>query len=161
MGVTSAPKKIDWSELAEIKLAQLLFLAQKSTSLRRRIPARTPWIASVRMVSAPAMTRLNTKYRRKKYATDVLSFQTPKIFQARGVLGELVICSSTMKRQAKEHGHSVERELEVLLTHGLLHLIGFDHEEGERQAKLMLRWEKKLLKAAFSSRSQGLIHRAG
>lgn len=109
------------------------------------------------------MARLNASYRGKDYATDVLSFEAPGPFRERGLLGELVICLPVLKRQALEQGHRPERELEVLLTHGLLHLLGMDHEKGAREAAAMGRAEDLLLKAAFDprvSKSRGLVARS-
>ncbi len=112
----------------------------------------------MRLVGAPEMIRLNRQYRKIAYPTDVLSFSVPEVFFRSGVLGELVICLPTARRQAKEQGHAVERELEVLLVHGMLHLLGFDHEQGEKEAKAMERWERKLgMSAGLIARSQSCI----
>jgi rRNA maturation RNase YbeY len=100
------------------------------------------------------MRRLNAEYRRKRYATDVLSFPAPSVFRDQGWLGELVICRPVLRAQAREHGHSAERELAVLIVHGVLHLLGLDHEKGPRQAAAMARWEGRLLPA------RGLIARS-
>jgi probable rRNA maturation factor len=113
-----------------------------------------PWNASVQMVGGPAMRRLNLQYRKKNYQTDVLSFEAPLVFRKVGQLGELVICLPVLKRQAAEQGHSPESELDILLIHGLLHLLGFDHERGPKDAASMSRWERKLL-----GRLPGLIAR--
>ena len=80
------------------------------------------------------MSRLNAQYRGKAYPTDVLSFPAPKIFRMAGELGALVVCLPALKRQARERGHSPETELEILLVHGVLHLLGLDHELGPKQA---------------------------
>ena len=74
-----------------------------------------------------------------------------------GQLGEVVICLPVLKRQARERGHSEVAELEILLVHGALHLLGFDHELGPKQAAAMARWEGKLLPA----RLRGLITLGG
>jgi rRNA maturation RNase YbeY len=77
-------------------------------------------------------------------------------------LGELVICEPILKSQAREQGHSPERELEVLLAHGLLHLLGFDHELGEKEARIMKKWEDLLVeRRVTSAKGSGLISRAG
>jgi probable rRNA maturation factor len=60
-------------------------------------------------------------------------------------LGDIVISFDTAKRQAKEHAVSLREELDLLLVHGLLHLLGFDHEVSAEQEKRMRRWEKKLM----------------
>ncbi len=104
------------------------------------------------------MRQLNREYRKKNYATDVLSFPSPDVFRIQGYLGELVVCLPVLKRQAREQGHSQKAELEVLLVHGVLHLLGMDHEKSQKEARRMARWEKKLLSSKQTGRS-GLITR--
>lgn len=130
--------------LAEQQLPKLLAQAQKIKGLQRLGP-KVPWQIAVQMVSAPEMTELNALYRKKAYPTDVLSFPAPHQFRTQGILGELVICAPTLVRQAEELGHRPEHELQVLLVHGILHLLGMDHELGEEEAKEMGAWERKLL----------------
>jgi rRNA maturation RNase YbeY len=60
-------------------------------------------------------------------------------------LGDIVISVDTARRQAKEHAVSLKNELDLLLVHGLLHLLGFDHEISPAEEKRMRRWERKLL----------------
>ena len=73
------------------------------------------------------MRELNKTQRSKDYATDVLSFAYEK--EAFGVmLGSIVICNDFVKTKAKELGHSCEHETALLFTHGLLHVLGYDHE---------------------------------
>jgi probable rRNA maturation factor len=76
---------------------------------------------------------LNKMYRGKDYATDILSFAD----LSAGVLGELAICPAVVERQAPEHGLSFEEELGYMILHGLLHLLGFDHEGSAGEAKKM------------------------
>lgn len=85
--------------------------------------------------------KLNRDWRGKDQATDVLSFeQDPKA----GVLGDIVISLDTARRQAKEGGRPVSDELSRLLAHGLLHLLGHDHEK-PAEAKRMAKAEVALL----------------
>lgn len=116
------------------------------------------WQAEVRIVGTAMMKNLNWKYRHKRKATDVLSFPTPSVFRDQGHLGDLVICLPTLKSQARELGHSSDRELSVLLVHGILHLLGLDHETSPREARQMARFEALLLPAG---RLHGLIDRTG
>lgn len=88
---------------------------------------------SVVYLDPPAARQLNSQYRQKDYATDVLSFGD----KSTDALGELVICPQVLKKQAKEHGLSYQQELAYMLLHGVLHLLGYDHEAGGRQAQLM------------------------
>jgi len=62
------------------------------------------------------------------------------------LLGDVVIAMETAKRQASEFGHSLRDEVARLLVHGVLHLLGYDHERGPRDAALMARKEKAILK---------------
>ena len=75
--------------------------------------------------------RLNQQFRQKNYATDILSFSNEE-------LGELVLCPQVLMKQAVAHGLSFREELGYLLIHGVLHLLGYEHEAGGREAQLML-----------------------
>lgn len=97
---------------------------------------------SVVFVGSSKMRALNSKFRKKNYATDILSFPFDDL-EVEG-LGELVICLPTIKKQAKKHGLSVDEELVYMIIHGYLHLLGYDHEKSERQAKLMFRLQDRL-----------------
>lgn len=99
-----------------------------------------------------AIHKINRQWRHKDKATDVLSFPqlSPKELQtmsanAPWMLGDIIISIPTAKRQAKERGHGLRKELERLLVHGLLHLLGYDHEIGEKEARRMQRLERRLL----------------
>lgn len=97
------------------------------------------------LCAAPRMTKLNHQYRGKKEPTDVLSFAADHFFQGQGVLGDIVICAPVVLKQAREFNHSWKKEMDVLIVHGLLHLLRFDHELGVKEAQEMAKWEKKLL----------------
>ena len=84
-------------------------------------------------VTSTEIRKLNKTYRGKNYATDVLSFDGDDETS----FGELVIAPQVIKRQAKEHGLTVREELGYMVLHGILHLLGFDHEKSEAQAKRM------------------------
>lgn len=79
--------------------------------------------------------KLNLEHRGLNYPTDVLSFQPLSRDYVR--LGELVFCVPLVKEQAKRSRHSYRDELAYLVLHGLLHLLGFQHENGGTEAKLM------------------------
>ncbi len=76
---------------------------------------------------------INRDYREKDRPTDVITFalfvddNSRQVFNATIDLGEIIISKDTLKKQAKENAHSIEKELYTLITHGLLHLLGFDH----------------------------------
>src|SRR5689334_5221764 len=94
----------DWQEPAADKLSLVLRSAQKIPRLARLGP-QAKWQAHVKLIGPKAMTELNGKYRKKRYATDVLSFPSIDVFRETGYLGDLVICLSVMKKQAKSLGH--------------------------------------------------------
>ncbi len=77
--------------------------------------------------------KINWQYRQRNYATDVLSFEGDGKFN----LGELVLCPDVIAKQAKDHGLTFQQELGYMLLHGVLHLLGYDHENNEREAKRM------------------------
>jgi len=90
---------------------------------------------------------LNRRYRKKDRPTDVLAFPA----EADGLLGDIVISLPYAARQAKRRGEPASREIDRLLLHGLLHLLGYDHEtdEGEMDTlEASLRRRLKLAEAA-------------
>jgi len=93
---------------------------------------------SIALVEEDEMTRLNVQYRGVEGPTDVLSFGCDEPCPTPGdepiTLGDVVIAPGVAKRQAESLGHSVEHELDVLLVHGVLHLLGYDHEADEDAA---------------------------
>lgn len=90
---------------------------------------------------------LNREWRGKDKPTDVLSFPQQAPSPGGGpVLGDVVISGDTAQRQAHERGHSLEHELERLLVHGVLHLLGHDHVRGGAQARRMKAEEERLMR---------------
>jgi len=75
----------------------------------------------------------NRQFRGKDYATDVLSFER----LSADSLGELILCPQVLQRQAAEHGLKYREELGYMLLHGVLHLLGYDHETSARDAERM------------------------
>jgi probable rRNA maturation factor len=110
--------------------------------LRRRV-ARGGDFACLVTTDAE-LQRLNRTYRRKDYATDVLSF--PADHNAglhENYLGDLAISWQRARAQAREFGHSTETEIQVLMLHGVLHLLGLDHEtDGGRMSRTEKRWRR-------------------
>jgi len=94
----------------------------------------------VALVSDARVRQLNARYRAKNAPTDVLSFGVNEP----GFLGEVVIASGVARRQARRAGHSVQVELRILGLHGLLHLLGYDHERDDgRMARIERRLRRK------------------
>ncbi len=58
------------------------------------------------------------------------------------MLGDVVVCPSVAEANAREHGHSLQRELETLTVHGILHLLGYDHQDAEGRRKMEARLEE-------------------
>jgi rRNA maturation RNase YbeY len=102
---------------------------------------------SVAIVGDSEMKKLNNFYRRKNKTTDVLSFvyESKKNGGVHPLFGEIIISYPQAVRQAKEYEWSTKQEIKELLVHGLLHLAGFDHERGEREAKKMKKMEQVIL----------------
>jgi len=94
------------------------------------------------------MRRLNRRYRRKDRTTDVLAFPMPQPSARSGpaLLGDVVISLPQAERQAARAGHPLDRELVVLMIHGTLHLLGYDHERSAREARRMARREALVLR---------------
>ncbi len=102
---------------------------------------------SVELVSRPRMRRLNREYRGQDRPTDVLAFPIREApGPASALLGDVVIALPVAMSQARQFGHSVDEELIRLLIHGVLHLVGYDHEQGEREARRMQRRERMLFR---------------
>ena len=102
----------------------------------------------VLFVGERAIRALNHRYRRKDSATDVLSFPLrggPFPHVQHDALGDIVISVPVADRQAAIAGQTLRSELRRLLIHGLLHLVGYDHELGPREARRMERRERELL----------------
>ena len=88
------------------------------------------------------LCRLNAQFLGKNYATDVLSF--PEAEPA-DFLGELAISRQRAAAQARKFGHPLEKEIQILMLHGLLHLLGMDHERDRgRMARTETQWRTRL-----------------
>jgi len=99
---------------------------------------------------------MNRRYRGVDRATDVLSFPAaPDVPTPQRLLGDIVIARGVATRQALAAGHSLTDELKVLALHGLLHLIGYDHEQDSGE---MARVERRLRRKG--GLEEGLIERS-
>lgn len=104
---------------------------------------------SILFVSDHDIQALNLRYRRKNKPTDVLSFPLQEgaaqhLNRHIAALGDIVISVETAQRDAQKLGRSFEEELQILLIHGFLHLLGYDHEKSKKEEKRMHRQEKLL-----------------
>jgi probable rRNA maturation factor len=163
-----------------------------ATWLTNTAPRTARGLVSIAFVSDDRIRTLNRRYRRKDYATDVLSFPFTQRTQRRGrtqrsprvgskppaskrsqrvpvrgavfsassenvFLGDIVIAAGVARRQAREAGHPLITEIKVLALHGLLHLLGYDHERDTGQMR-RLEWRlrrKGGLREGLIERGQG------
>jgi probable rRNA maturation factor len=111
---------------------------------------------SILIVDLDSMSTLHERWMGEPGPTDVLAFPMDELDTARGpderepgpaLLGDVVLCPEVARRQAAQAGHSVTDELHLLCTHGVLHLLGYDHAEADEeremfalQAKLLDGW---------------------
>jgi len=123
--------------------------------LRRVAPPRARGTVAIAIVSDREIRGLNRQFRRVDRATDVLSFPSGHRPPATDHLGEIVIAKGVARRQAREAGHSELTEWRVLALHGLLHLLGYDHE---RDNGRMQRVERALRRKG--GLREGLIDRS-
>ncbi|HTW21068.1 MAG TPA: rRNA maturation RNase YbeY [Mycobacteriales bacterium] len=101
---------------------------------------------SIRLVDVEAMTALHVHFMDEQGPTDVLAFPMDELHDHRDdvespdlpptLLGDVVLCPAVAAEQAKQARHSTEAELEILLTHGILHLLGYDHAEAEQEREM-------------------------
>jgi probable rRNA maturation factor len=101
--------------------------------------------ATVVLVGDTPMRAFNRRYKGQDRPTDVLSFAAPETPAEPGYLGDIVISVETARRQALRRGSTLSRELRVLALHGLIHLLGYDHENDHGEMRrLEYRWRRKL-----------------
>ena len=116
--------------------------------------------ASILLTDDEYIAQLNKSYRHVDGPTDVLSFAQVESTNARSfdvqenMLGDVVISVETARRQAEERGHSLDEEVDILLAHGLLHLLGYDHSEPEEERKMFER-QAEILGLAAEDRPRG------
>jgi probable rRNA maturation factor len=112
------------------------WVKQVAKELRQRkiLKGLAPQVTLV-FISSPEMKIINSRYRGKQYATDILSFESVDPSN----LGDLVIAATVVRKQAKEHGLTFQEELGYMILHGMLHLLGYDHERSAKEAKRMFK----------------------
>ncbi len=103
---------------------------------------------SISLVSDARIMKLNRDYLHRDRATDVLAFSMNEGDFGEvnpDLLGDVVISVETTRRQAERQGHSFNEELCLLLAHGILHLLGYDHEQGGAAARRMRKKERAIM----------------
>lgn len=105
---------------------------------------------SVAFVSAREICKINKKYRKIDRATDVLSFAGDDLGDNQSdhprMMGELIVCSQIVKSDAQKSGVSEKFQMGWVIIHGILHLLGYDHEMREKEAKEMREKERYYLR---------------
>ena len=113
------------------------FLISTAETILRHAGQQTGEL-SVLLINDRAMRVLNEQYRGKDRPTDVLSFPQPSLpGNVERLIGDVVISLQTATRQAKERKSTIHAEVVRLLLHGILHLLGYDHELGAKEARRM------------------------
>ena len=114
----------------------------------------------IKLVDEPAMEVLHVQWMDLPGPTDVMSFPMDELRPGRdeqepaeGVLGDIVICPSVAARQEVGAGHATEEELLLLLTHGILHLLGYDHDEPAAERE-MFELQRTLLLTFLAGRGR-------
>ncbi|CAN7399924.1 rRNA maturation RNase YbeY [Knoellia sp. LjRoot47] len=114
----------------------------------------------LRLVDEAAMETLHVQWMDLPGPTDVMSFPMDELRPGRdgddpeeGVLGDIVLCPSVAEKQAATAGHATEEELLLLTTHGILHLLGYDHAEPEEE-KEMFELQRQLLLTFLATRGR-------
>ncbi|MBK8469185.1 MAG: rRNA maturation RNase YbeY [Candidatus Phosphoribacter sp.] len=115
---------------------------------------------AISLVDESAMALLHEKWMDLPGPTDVMSFPMDELRPGRdgvdpdeGVLGDVVLCPSVAERQALEAGHAPVEELLLLTTHGILHLLGFDHAEPDEKQE-MFELQRQLLLTFLAGRGR-------
>jgi probable rRNA maturation factor len=123
---------------AEVELLDLAAFALKELLVDKRAELE------ISLVDEAEMTRLHEEWMDEAGPTDVLSFPMDELRpnelsendEVPVVLGDVVICPDVARKQGDTAGHGMEQELRILLVHGILHLLGFDHLEPEEEAEM-------------------------
>ena len=121
-------------------------------------PARARGSVAVALAPDASVRTLNRRYRRTDAPTDVLAFAASEEPGHPAFLGDIIIATGVARRQARDAGHDYRDELRVLALHGLLHLLGYDHEDASDRGA-MARIETRLRKKG--GLAAGLIGRSG
>ena len=114
----------------------------------------------LRLVDEAAMETLHVQWMDLPGPTDVMSFPMDELRPGsededleEGVLGDIVLCPSVAQKQATDAGHATEEELLLLTTHGILHLLGYDHAEPEEERE-MFELQRQLLLTFLATRGR-------
>lgn len=144
-------------EIANLTAAEIdeELLAKAAGYVFKKLGLEGDFEISLAIIGEAKMRKLNKFWRGKNRVTDVLSFSfgggkkktdfIPAPSEA-GCLGEIFICLPYAKKEAKRQNITLEKELETLFVHGILHLLGYDHERSEKEEKEFFELQEKMLK---------------
>lgn len=135
---------------------EVVSLAEQARFALDRLRIHPQAELSIALVTPQVMEDLHVRHMDEPGPTDVLSFPMDELRQPgddeempEGMLGDIVICPEVAREQADKAGHDERHEMGVLLTHGILHLLGYDHAEPDEerlmfglQARLVDEWER-------------------
>lgn len=141
----------------EVDEAEIVALARHVLDAMRVHPQAD---LSIVLVDESSMEQLHVQWMDEPGPTDVLSFPMDELRPGRddedpqpGLLGDVVLCPQVARQQARTAGHSAAEELLLLTTHGILHLLGYDHAEPDEE-KEMFGLQRKLLLTFLSTRGR-------
>ncbi|MBT7553012.1 rRNA maturation RNase YbeY [bacterium] len=120
-------------------IADFTWLPNLEKIIAKKFPIKSA--ISIALVDKDTIQELNKVYRKKDKITDVLSFN----IDSEEVLGEVIVCLSQAREQSKQRRKTLKAELQLLTIHGILHLLGYDHELGEKEALKQERMEQEIL----------------
>lgn len=142
--ITNNQDKLPFPSSFRVLIRRAVKAALKSEAFDR------PCEVSVTIVDNEEIHTINLEHRGIDRPTDVLSFPMFDEDFDDGeacVLGDIVISLEKAKEQAESYGHSIEREIAFLTVHSVLHLLGYDHEEGKAEESEMFEKQEKILEA--------------
>lgn len=155
---------VDVSNETDLEIDELELIDQ-AQFVMRKLHINPGAELSIVLVDEVQMATLHEQYMDEPGSTDVLSFPMDELRAGtvdqpspEGMLGDVVLCPEVARRQAETAGHAFEAEIRLLLTHGILHLLGHDHAEPEEhrvmfglQTQLLAEWEGQRNKRGSSS----------
>ena len=137
-------KKYPLTDELKNKLKKITQLVEENTSLDER----KKWFLNLILVDEAESQQLNKQYRQKNYPADVLTFPFACLYQEKlnncDNLGDIFLCYPIVKKQVHEFQVSFKEEICLIFTHGMLHLLGYDHQK-EVEKKTMFALQEKIL----------------
>ena len=136
-------KKYSLTPKLKNKLKKITQLVEENTNLNKE----KKWFLNLILIDEAESQRLNKQYRQKNYPADVLTFPFAYLYHEEldncDNLGDIFLCYPIVKKQVQEFQTSFEEEICLIFTHGMLHLLGYDHQN-ESEKKLMFTLQEKI-----------------